>query len=296
MAHSHNARAQTDDLIQQSIQFHDQSYSDPDLYRSAAHYAHLERDRPSTQSVTRSTTASLISCRRRSRTRRASKLGIGTQFDKNLIVKGWNGAVDQRGGLVADNQATSHPTKYLAGVLNWLEKQPNFQCFARTRVMAVEEKGIELLGMGHNTVQGSTESGHRIRAEQAVEATYVPLQKLSVITELEFFRSSYVAMRVPRGGVEGCLLYDNADVYKYVRLTACDERDDYRCSGQIFEPVDFMACIGKNQGCGRIYIKSFNCPVHGSRFSKEGVCVIGPAKTNLVPQDGAGKTEQEVAS
>ncbi|KAK3361759.1 FAD dependent oxidoreductase-domain-containing protein, partial [Lasiosphaeria ovina] len=384
------------------------------------------------------------------------KLGIETRFDKNLRVKGWNGAVDQRGGLVADNQATFHPTKYLAGVLNWLRIQPNFQCFARTRVMAVEEKGIELLGMGHKTVQVSTESGHTIRAEQAVEATCVPLQKLSVITELEFFRSYCVAMRVPRGSVEDCLLYDNADAYKYVRLTACDERDDYlvvggcdhkvgqedtvprfaeleawtrerfpqvrpgpadyRWSGQIFEPVDFMAFIGKNQGCGRIYIvtgdsgdglthgvlagrliadeidgvqndwaalynpnrvasivkslpsmvahdlqinaqykrflqsdiadiedlvpgsggvlntklgkptaiykddsgkvhsfsalcphlkgvvcwnaaeKSFDCPVHGSRFSKEGMCVIGPAKANLAPQDEAGKTEQEAAS
>lgn len=39
--------------------------------------------------------------------------------------------------------------------------------------------------------------------------------------------------------------------------------------------------------------KSFDCPVHGSRFSKEGVCVMGPAKANLSPVDmAAGKAEQ----
>jgi glycine/D-amino acid oxidase-like deaminating enzyme len=99
-------------------------------------------------------------------------------------------------------------------------------------------------------------------------------------------------MRVPKGSVEDCLLYDNAEMYKYVRLTACDEKDDYlvvggcdhkvgqeettprfgeleawtrerfpqassvdyKWSGQIFEPGDNMGLIGKNQGCEKIYI------------------------------------------
>jgi Rieske Fe-S protein len=38
--------------------------------------------------------------------------------------------------------------------------------------------------------------------------------------------------------------------------------------------------------------KSGDCPVHGSRFSKDGVCVIGPAKRNLQPMDGSGKQTQ----
>ncbi|KAM7214637.1 FAD dependent oxidoreductase domain containing protein [Rhypophila decipiens] len=381
------------------------------------------------------------------------KLGIETRFDPNLTVKGWTGKVNQRGGLVADNQATFHPTKYLVGVLNWLKDQPNFKCYTRTRAMSISEKGVEVLGLGHKRVEIHTEEGHTIKAEVAIEATCVPLQKLSVITELEFYRSYCIAIRVPKGSVEDCLLYDNAEEYKYVRLTACDDKDDYmvvggcdhkvgqedtlprfkeleiwtrerfpqattidyKWSGQIFEPVDYMGFIGKNQGCDKIYIvtgdsgdglthgalagrliadeidgvanpwanlyspkrvssilkslpslishdlqinaqykrfletdivdiedlgrgcggvlnpktskpmavykdengnvtkfsaicphlkgvvcwnaaeKSFDCPVHGSRFSKEGVCVIGPAKANLSPADEAGKTEQGIA-
>jgi hypothetical protein len=32
--------------------------------------------------------------------------------------------------------------------------------------------------------------------------------------------------------------------------------------------------------------------VHGSRFSKDGVCVMGPAKGNLQPMDESGKQLQ----
>ncbi|KAK0724864.1 hypothetical protein B0H67DRAFT_480601 [Lasiosphaeris hirsuta] len=41
--------------------------------------------------------------------------------------------------------------------------------------------------------------------------------------------------------------------------------------------------------------KSFGCPVYGSCFSKEGVCLIGPSKANLSPSDAPGKDLQEQA-
>lgn len=381
------------------------------------------------------------------------KLGIETSFDDNLTIRGWEGKPDQRGGMVVENQATFHPTRYLAGVLQWLKQQPNFECYTRTRVMGIHEKGVEMLGMGHKSVEIKTEAGHTVHAEKAVEATCIPLQKLSVVAELEYFRTYCIAVRVPKGSVEDCLIYDNADMYKYVRLTECDDKDDYmvvggcdhkvgqedttpryaelekwtrerfpqagtvdyRWSGQIFEPVDYMAFIGKNQGCHKIYIvtgdsgdglthgvlagrlisdemdgipnewsslyspkrlgsivktlpsmikhdvqinmqykrflqtdikdiedlvpgsggvlnsatakplaiykddegkvhkysalcphmkgvicwnaaeKSFDCPVHGSRFSKDGICINGPAKANLTPADKAGAEDQHAA-
>lgn len=383
---------------------------------------------------------------------KAKSVGLDARYEDGLTVKGWDGKPDQRDGTVFANQATFHPTKYLLGVLDWLAKQPNFECFTHTRMMSVEEKGIEILGMGKKTVNVQTESGHTISADHAVEATCVPLQKLSVISEMEYNRTYCIAIRVPKGQVEDCLIYDEAEEYKYVRFTACDDKDDYlviggcdhkvgqestagrfeeletwvrerfpsagsvdyKWSGQIYEPVDYMAFIGKNQGQKHTFIvtgdsgnglthgvlagkliadeiegkenpwatlynpsrlssiaksmpsmighdlqintqykrflqsdiqdiedlpngsggvlnsktskpiavykdesgnvtqysalcphlkgvicwngveKSWDCPVHGSRFSKEGVCVEGPAKANLSPADDAGKEQQHI--
>lgn len=86
------------------------------------------------------------------------------------MVKGWTGKINQRGGLVADIQATFHPTKYLSGVLAWLKKQPNFQCYSRTRTISISEKGIEVLGLGHKRVEVKTGEGRTITAEHAMEA------------------------------------------------------------------------------------------------------------------------------
>ncbi|KAK3360532.1 hypothetical protein B0T25DRAFT_565413 [Lasiosphaeria hispida] len=45
--------------------------------------------------------------------------------------------------------------------------------------------------------------------------------------------------------------------------------------------------------CWNAAEKSFDCPVHGSRFSSEGIGVSGPAKANLGPVDHPGKIAQE---
>ncbi|KAI1759853.1 DAO-domain-containing protein [Hypoxylon sp. FL1150] len=226
----------------------------------------------------------------------AKKLGIDARFDENLTVEGWNGKPDQRGGAIFAGQATFHPTKYCNGVLKWLKDQPKFRCFTSTRAVGVKEKGIEFLGLGHKYCQVETESGQTISSKHAIEATDVPLQKLSVIVQMEWNRTYCVALRVPRGSVEDALLYDTDDPYRYTRLTRCDDDDKhdylivggedhkvgqgdprghlealerwarerfpqaeagpaaYSWSGQIFEPVDYVAYIGKNQGCERIYV------------------------------------------
>lgn len=47
--------------------------------------------------------------------------------------------------------------------------------------------------------------------------------------------------------------------------------------------------------CWNAAEKSFDCPVHGSRFSKEGICVSGPAKANLSPAEPAEAIEQGIS-
>ena len=222
----------------------------------------------------------------------AKDLGLSVSFHDDLQVQGWDSGPDQRGGAVFENQATFHPTKYLVGVLEWLRKQPNFNCFTDTRAVSLTEEGFEVLGFGKERVTIQTENGQKVTANQAVQATCVPLQKLAVIAQMEYNRTYCIAIRVPKGYVQDCLLYDQAEQYKYVRLTECDDKDDYlvvggcdhkvgqedtggrfaeleqwvrarftragsvdyKWSGQIFEPVDYMAYIGKNQGTKHSYI------------------------------------------
>ncbi|GKT60184.1 FAD dependent oxidoreductase [Colletotrichum tofieldiae] len=225
----------------------------------------------------------------------AKELGIEAEFKESLTIKGWSsepGSPDQRDGAIWHGQATFHPTKYVNGVLKFLLQQPNFKCHAQTRVVSVEEPGIEILGMGNKHVEVKTQNGNTVTCSHAVQATNVPLQKLSVVAEMEFYRTYCIAIRIPKGSVEDCLIYDTAEEYKYVKLTECDEADDfmivggmdhkvgqeqttgrfeeleawarerfpqagavdYKWSGQVFEPVDYMAFIGLNQGQKRTFI------------------------------------------
>ncbi|KAF5986057.1 oxidoreductase [Fusarium bulbicola] len=154
------------------------------------------------------------------------KFGIDARFDESLTVRGWDGAIDQRGGLIVKDQATFHPTKYLNGILNWLKTQPNFRCFDETRVISVEEKAIEDLGRG-------------------------------------------------MGGAGSKPIA----VYK-------DEEGNVKQYSALCPHMKGVVCWNTTE-------KSFDCPVHGSRFSREGICVMGPSKRNSDPVDEPGKADQE---
>ncbi|KAL4993204.1 FAD dependent oxidoreductase [Aspergillus recurvatus] len=205
----------------------------------------------------------------------ARDAGIDAIFEKGLGMSGWDGDASQRDAAVFPAQATFHPTKYLLGVLEWLKEHPNFQCFASTRVTGFEEEKSKAIVL--------TEQGYTVIARDVVEATCIPMHDLNMSVEMSYFRTYCVAIRVPKGSVEDCLIYDTDDPYKYVRLTACDDKNDYlviggcdhevgqeisprrfevleswvrqrfthagavdyRWSGQIIEPVDHLAFIGK---------------------------------------------------
>jgi len=219
-------------------------------------------------------------------------IGMDVDYREGYKVKGWDGKPDQRDAGIFQHQATFHPTKYVGGILKWLKEQPNFKCFTHTRVMDISEKGIEIGPIGRKTVQVKTEGGHIVTAGDCIMATCVPLHKLSVVAEMEYERTYCIAIRIPKGTVEDCLLYDLAEEYKYIRMTSCDEKDDYMVvggcdhavgqeeptgrfqeleawtrerftkagsvdyawSGQVFEPMDYMAFIGRDPGTKHTWI------------------------------------------
>lgn len=65
----------------------------------------------------------------------------------------------------------------------------------------------------------------------------MPLQKLAVVAQMEWMRTYCIAARVPKGSIEDSLLYDNAEAYKYARLTECDAEHDYLIVGGCDHPV-----------------------------------------------------------
>jgi hypothetical protein len=60
-----------------------------------------------------------------------------------------------------------------------------------------------------------------------VKATFIPLQDSRILAEMSYC----IAIRVPKGFVEDCLIYDTDDPYKYVHLTACDDNNGYLIIG-----------------------------------------------------------------
>jgi len=240
---------------------------------------------------------------------KTKSLGMDVDYKEGFAVPGWDGEPDQRDAAIFQGQATFHPTKYLVGILKWLKGQPNFQCFTRSRVMDISEKGIEIAGIGRKTVEVKTEDGYTVSCGDAVQATCVPLHKLSIVAEMEFHRTYCIAIKIPKGYVEDALLYDMAEQYKYTRLTDCDaEHDymvvggcdhkvgqeepigryqeletwvrerftkagaaDYAWSGQVFEPVDHVAFIGRDPGTKHTFIvtgDSGNGLTHGVLASR----------------------------
>lgn len=378
---------------------------------------------------------------------KAKELGIPTHYEKGYAIKGWDGTPDQRDAAVFEEQATFHPTAYLVGVLKWLAKQPNFACYTHTRMISIEEKGLLSKEVRIGTLDGST-----ITCKDAVEATCIPLQKLSIVAQVEYNRTYCIAIRVPKNSIEDCLINDQAEPYRYIRFTACDDENDYlviggcdhkvgqeqengrfaeleawvrqrftkagsvdyKWSGQILDSTDLVGFVGLNQGKSHTYVvtgdtghgltqgvlagkliadeiqgidnqwgklynpkrlppvsslpsmlthdvqintqykryaqsdiadiedlalgsggiinptakkpvavykddegkvhrlsavcphlqgvvcwndaeKSWDCPIHGSRFDKDGVCVMGPAKAGLSPLEGTSESAQKQA-
>lgn len=183
-------------------------------------------------------------------------------------------------------QGRFHPTKYLAGLARAIEARGG-RLHANTAHVADEEDA-------DGNVSITTEAGPVIRARAAVFATNSPTNnKVAIHSRQQPDRTYAIAGRVPKGSVPDALVWDTCEAYHYVRIQPLSEGEDllivggedhrsgeahdmderlarleewtrehypdfsaaeYRWSGQVLEPIDFMPFSGRNPGNSNVYI------------------------------------------
>ena len=174
-------------------------------------------------------------------------------------------------------QARFHALRYLSGLAAAVQRR-GVRIHGDTHVVDVE---------GARDAGVQTSDGRRVRANAVVVAANVPFNdRLAIHTKQAAYRTYVVALRIDRDAVPDALLWDTLDPYHYVRvaheadgswlIVGGEDRkvgqDDaphlrldvleawarahfpmagdvgYRWSGQVVEPNDSLAFVGRNPG------------------------------------------------
>lgn len=182
------------------------------------------------------------------------------------------------------NQAQIDPMKYLKGLAHAIIKYKG-QIFEGTHVSHIKDGSPCLV---------TTSEGFRVEAQDVIIATNSPINdRLEIQTKQAQYRTYIIAISLPKGEVSEALYWDTGDPYHYIRVVPSpDPNHDYillggedhktgqkkdpkkafaaleawaasrfsphktiyQWSGQIVEPVDRLAFIGRNPGDKHIYI------------------------------------------
>ncbi len=172
-------------------------------------------------------------------------------------------------------QAMFHSVNYMLGLADAFQKSGG-RIFAGSRVRKVK---------GGKEAYIETEDGFRINADHIVVATNTPINDhIKMHTKQAAYRSYVVAFEVPKDSYPGFLMWDMDEPYHYIRPVRSNRRDflivggedhktgqaddgiqrferiehwarhhfsslgpvKYRWSGQLMEPADALAFIGRN--------------------------------------------------
>ena len=183
-------------------------------------------------------------------------------------------AYDFGAALRFPRQGQFHILKYIGGLAE-AARRAGATIYTRTHADRIE-------GGGRARVETS---GGAVEAGAVVVATNTPVNdRVRIHTKQAPYRTYVVGARVPSGSVPTMLLWDTPDPYHYVRLQRADGHDllivggedhktgqafdfderyrrleewarerfpmielvEYRWSGQVMEPVDGLAYIGRN--------------------------------------------------
>jgi glycine/D-amino acid oxidase-like deaminating enzyme/nitrite reductase/ring-hydroxylating ferredoxin subunit len=174
------------------------------------------------------------------------------------------------------HQGQFHPLKYLAGLAAAIEREG---CRIYTHSHAASISGGEQARI-------ETSNGSVVTAAAVVVATNTPVNdRFAIHTKQAAYQTYVIAAEVPKGSVPRLLLWDTPDPYHYVRVEARNSSHDilivggedhktgqeddanerfaalerwsrtlfpmmaeveYRWSGEVMEPVDGLAYIGRN--------------------------------------------------
>ncbi|HKV32680.1 MAG TPA: FAD-dependent oxidoreductase [Pyrinomonadaceae bacterium] len=172
-------------------------------------------------------------------------------------------------------QAQFHPLDYLTGVT---------RAFTRHGGRIFNETHATTITGGAET-RVETNSGPVVRCDAIVVATNTPVNdRVAIHTKQAPYVTYVIGIQVPKGSVTRALFWDTPDPYHYVRLQSADGNDilivggedhktgqendgrdrfgrleqwtrerfpqvsevEFRWSGQVMEPVDGIAFIGRN--------------------------------------------------
>jgi len=172
-------------------------------------------------------------------------------------------------------QAQFHPLKYLDGLVKAIMRDDG-RLFGQTHATKIE-------GGPEATIE--TSHGPVVKSEVVVVATNTPVNdRVAIHTKQAPYVTYVIGVRVPKASVTRALYWDTGDPYHYLRLQREDDYDvlivggedhktgqandgnerfarleqwtrerfpqsldvEYRWSGQVMEPVDGLAFIGRN--------------------------------------------------
>ena len=208
-------------------------------------------------------------------------IGVDVEWADKAPVPG----IDTGPALRFPNQGRFHPTKYLAGLARAIVANGG-ELHADT--VHVSDKEVD------GGVEITTERGVVIRAGAAVFCTNSPTNdKVAIHSKQIPDRTYAIAGRVPKDSAPDALVWDTLEAYHYVRIQPLGDAEDllivggedhrsgeendmeerfarleqwtrkrypsfrstdYRWSGQVMEPIDFMPFSGRNPGSTNIYV------------------------------------------
>jgi glycine/D-amino acid oxidase-like deaminating enzyme/nitrite reductase/ring-hydroxylating ferredoxin subunit len=196
-------------------------------------------------------------------------------LETEIVERAPLGSFDTGMALQFSNQLQLHPTKYIDGLAEKICERGGL-IYAKSHV-------AEIRGGANAFVK--TDEGRTVKAKNIVVATNSPINDvLALHTKQAAYRTYVIAYQIPKGSVFRALYWDTLDPYHYVRLES-DSLFDYlivggedhktgqndhpydcfanleewtkvrfpmvqmpiyQWSGQVMEPVDGLAFLGRN--------------------------------------------------